>query len=199
MTHHVRRRARLPILAALATAAVAWLALQPAPSSAHHTPAAAPHSTHGQKHDLRRARAATRRFRNVKVARAAGYAATGECAQDPKYGGMGIHYANPDLVADGELDIRKPEILVYQPQPSGKLRLGAIEYFQADADQDLATDPDRPYLFGLPFDGPMLGHEPGMPVHYDLHVWLYRHNPAGRFAMWNPRVHCPTADGPHEH
>ena len=135
------------------------------------------------------------------MARAAGYAATGECAQDPKYGGMGIHYANPELVADGELDMTKPEILVYQPMPSGKLRLGAIEYFQADADQDLATDPDRPYLFGMPFDGPMLGHEPGMPIHYDLHVWLYRHNPAGRFAMWNPRVHCPGrevhADVPH--
>ena len=125
------------------------------------------------------------------MARAAGYAATGECAQDPKYGGMGIHYANPELVADGELDVTKPEILVYQPMPSGKLRLGAVEYFQVDADQDLATDPDRPYLFGMPFDGPMLGHDPEMPIHYDLHVWLYRHNPAGQFAMWNPRVHCP--------
>ena len=85
----------------------------------------------------------------------------------------------------------KPEILVYEPTPSGKLRLGAIGYFQADADQDLATDPDRPQLFSMPFDGPMLGHETGMPVHYDLHVWLYRHNPAGLFAMWNPRVRCP--------
>ena len=199
MTHHAGRRVRLPILAALAIAAVAWLVLEPASSSGHHAPAAAPLAAHDQKHDLRRARAATRRFRNVKVARDAGYAASGECAQDPKYGGMGIHYANQDLVADGKLDITKPEILVYQPMPSGKLRLGAIEYFQADADQDLATDPDRPYLFGLPFDGPMLGHEPGMPVHYDLHVWLYRHNPAGRFAMWNPRVHCPDADSPHGH
>jgi hypothetical protein len=31
-----------------------------------------------------------------------------------------------------------------------------------------------------------------MPIHYDLHVWLYKHNPAGTFAMWNPRVHCPA-------
>lgn len=199
MFHHAGRRVRLPILAAVAITAIAWLALQPARSSGHHAPAGTPVAAHGQKNDLRRARAATRRFRNVKVAREAGYAATGECAQDPKYGGMGIHYANPDLVADGKLDITKPEILVYQPMPSGKLRLGAIEYFQADADQDLATAPDRPYLFGLPFDGPMLGHDPGMPVHYDLHVWLYRHNPAGRFAMWNPRVHCPDADSPHGH
>jgi hypothetical protein len=57
---------------------------------------------------------------------------------------MGIRYTNRALVADGKLDITKPEVLVYEPMPSGKLRLGAIEYFQADADQDLATDPDRP-------------------------------------------------------
>jgi hypothetical protein len=177
---------------AVVLGAIAWLAAQPATSLGHpgHRGAEAP-ASRGQADDLRRARAATRKFRDVRVARAAGYAATGECVQDPKYGGMGIHYANPDLVGDGKLDVTKPEVLVYQPTPSGRLRLGAVEYFQADADQDLATDPDRPSLFGLPFDGPMLGHEPGMPIHYDLHVWLYRHNPAGLFAAWNPRVHCP--------
>jgi hypothetical protein len=187
----VIRRAGLPAAMAIAIAAIAWLAAQPSPAHPTHGHAAAPRS---QDDDLRRARAATRRFRSVKVAREAGYHATGECAQDPKYGGMGIHYANDELLADGELDVTKPEVLVYQEMPSGKLRLGAVEYFQADADQDLATNPDLPYLFGLPFDGPMLGHEPGMPIHYDLHVWLYRHNPAGLFAAWNPRVHCPDAE-----
>jgi hypothetical protein len=171
----------------LVIAGLAWLAAHPSPAHPGHGPAV----THGQTEDLQRARAATRRFRSVEVAREAGYHATGECAEDPKYGGMGIHYANEELLADGQLDVTKPEILVYQPMPSGKLRLGAVEYFQVDADQDLATDPDRPFLFGLPFDGPMLGHEPGMPIHYDLHVWLYRHNPAGLFAAWNPRVQCP--------
>ena len=192
-----RKRYGLVTVAGLVIAALAWLAAQPAPSTAHpgHDRAGAPASG-GQAHDLRRARAATRKYRNVAVARAAGYAAGGECAQDPKYGGMGVHYSNEELLADGQLDVTKPEVLVYEPMPSGKLRLGAVEYFQADADQDLATDPDRPYLFGLPFDGPMLGHEPGMPIHYDLHVWLYRHNPAGLFAAWNPRVHCPDSEGP---
>ena len=42
----------------------------------------------------------------------------------------------------------------------------------------------------------MLGHNPKMPIHYDLHVWLYRHNPAGKFAMWNPTVSCPDEPGP---
>jgi hypothetical protein len=36
----------------------------------------------------------------------------------------------------------------------------------------------------------MLGHDPMMPVHYDLHVWLYDSNPAGVFAPWNPSVDC---------
>jgi hypothetical protein len=187
-----RRRTGLLTALSLTIAGMAWFAAQPSPAHPGHDRSAGPRS-HGQADDLARVRAATRRFRDVAVAREAGYAAAGECAQDPKYGGMGIHYANPDLVADGKLDITKPEILVYQPMPGGRLRLGAVEYFQADADQDLHTDSDRPYLFGLPFDGPMLGHEPGMPIHYDLHVWLYRHNPAGLFAMWNPRVHCPDA------
>jgi hypothetical protein len=176
---------RAATICALATAT---LAAGAAPSPAHpgHDHAAAPAAD-----DLRRARMATRAFRDVDAARAAGYAAVGPCADDPKYGGMGIHYGNPELIADGRLDVTKPEILVYQPTRRGRLRLGAVEYFQIDGDQDLATDEDRPSLFGMPFDGPMLGHEADMPIHYDLHVWLYRHNPAGKFAMWNPNVRCP--------
>ena len=80
--------------------------------------------------------------------------------------------------------------------PSGKLRLGAVEYFQADADQDLATDQDRPSLFDLPFDGPMLGHEPGMPIHYDLHVWLYKHNPGGHVRDVEPARRLLTRQAP---
>jgi hypothetical protein len=182
MTHHRRLHLLAALTLALGACSVGTAAAHPGSAELRGANA----------DDVKRARAATRKFRDVAVARAAGYAATGECAQDPKYGGMGIHYGNAELIADGKLDVTKPEILVYQPTLSGKLRLGAVEYLQADADQDLATDPDRPSLFGLPFDGPMLGHEPGMPVHYDLHAWLYRHNPAGRFAMWNPNVHCPA-------
>jgi hypothetical protein len=28
----------------------------------------------------------------------------------------------------------------------------------------------------------MAGHSPDMPEHYDLHVWTWRHNPAGATA-----------------
>lgn len=103
---------------------------------------------------------------------------------------MGIHFIKPSLAMDPAIDLRQPELLLYEPTKSGRLRLVGVEYFKADADQDLATDSDRPWLFGRPFDGPMLGHEPGMPIHYDLHVWIWKHNPSGMFAQFNPRVSC---------
>ncbi len=165
--------------------------LVPATTFAHHAHPRSDTSDEIPRAQLREARRATLAFRDVNAARTAGYKRASHCEADPKYGAMGIHYANQALLADGKLDITRPEVLVYQLTRGGKLRLGALEYFQADADQDLATDPDRPSLFGVPFDGPMLGHNPQMPIHYDLHVWLYRHNPAGLFAMWNPSVRCP--------
>lgn len=56
---------------------------------------------------------------------------------------------------------------------------------------DAAVHAGRPSVFEtIPFDGPMLGHEQGMPVHSDLHVWLYKHNPAGMLEPWNPAVSC---------
>ena len=41
------------------------------------------------------------------------------------------------------------------------------------------------------FDGPMPGHNPSMPWHFDLHAWLWAENPAGTFAMFNPTLSCP--------
>jgi hypothetical protein len=195
-SEHMHLRLPRSLALAAAIAAVALGALSQ-PAGAHGGPHDGTASRAGQlppdtREQLREVRRATWAFRDVDAAKAAGYAPAPECADDPKYGGMGIHYANQKLIADGKLDITRPEILVYQPAADGGRRLGAVEYFQVDGNQDLATADDRPSLFGLPFDGPMLGHEPGMPIHYDLHVWLYKHNPAGTFAMWNPRVQCPA-------
>lgn len=39
----------------------------------------------------------------------------------------------------------------------------------------------------------MEGHEPLLPQglhHYDLHVWLWKQNPAGLFNPTNPSVKC---------
>jgi hypothetical protein len=47
-----------------------------------------------------------------------------------------------------------------------------------------------PSLFGQTFQGPMPGHNPQMPWHYDLHVWLFESNPSGLFAPFNPAFSC---------
>jgi hypothetical protein len=36
----------------------------------------------------------------------------------------------------------------------------------------------------------MPGHNPTMPVHYDLHVWIWKANPSGLFAPFNPALSC---------
>jgi hypothetical protein len=133
---------------------------------------------------LAEVRAATAPFHDPAAAMAAGYLPTDHCVP-----GMGQHWVSPERLHDGVHDVRRPDFLLYEPTPSGP-RLVGVEWFQADADQDLATDDDRPDLRGVPFDGPMPGHEPGMPVHYDLHLYVWKHNPAGVAAPDNPRVSC---------
>ena len=139
--------------------------------------------------ELQAVRAAVARFHSVDEAIAAGYVQASPCEQTDA-GGMGIHFINPPLFAPG-FDPATPEILLYAPRSDGSLELVGVEYWQADADQDLGTSGDRPSLFGRGFDGPMAGHAPGMPIHYDLHVWVVERNPAGVFAQWNPSVTCP--------
>lgn len=141
--------------------------------------------------DLAAARRATARFHDVNVALSDGYVAEEVCVARPDGAVMGMHYANPALARDPALDVEHPGILLYLPTSSGPQLIG-VEYFKADADQNLATDPDRPSLFGQPFQGPMPGHNPQMPIHYDLHVWIWAHNPDGMFAPFNPSLSCPA-------
>lgn len=169
-------------------------------------PQVASSASNGHDHAPRLSRAqeklirqATKRYRDVDAALAAGFLPTEECAALPGVGGMGFHYVNPAHLTDGVIDPAKPDILLYHVDDDGELRLGGVEYFAVDADQDLATDADRPSLYGHPFDGPMPGHDPTMPVHYDLHVWLYTANPAGQLAPWNPRITCAAVGAPHHH
>ena len=91
----------------------------------------------------------------------------------------------------GPPDPLKPNVLVYEPQADGKLRLVAAEWLVP-----LAVAKERPSLFGQPFQGPMEGHEPLIPrefLHYDLHAWLVE-NPEGTFSPTNPNVNCDHAD-----
>lgn len=137
--------------------------------------------------ELERVRSALIKYQDPIKAVHDGYFSTVGCVRYPT-GGMGIHFLNPQLIGPVP-DPMRPTILLYEPV-GDKLRLVGAEWFIP-----LATGvKERPQLFGQPFDGPMEGHEPLMPAtlrHYDLHVWLFKSNPAGLFNMVNPNVNCP--------
>ncbi len=139
--------------------------------------------------ELRAVRAAVARYHSVEQAIADGYVRQSPCESTPA-GAMGHHFVNRSLMGPG-LDPLRPEILLYVPDQNGSLKFVGVEYWAADADQNLATDGDRPFLFGRGFNGPMPGHTPQMPIHYDLHVWVAEHNAAGVFTTWNPALSCP--------
>ncbi len=153
-------------------------------------PPASAQTTPSIRLELARVQLATARYFSVARAERDGYQPITGCIASPGVGAMGIHYANARLMNDGVVDPERPDILLYMPEGRG-LRLVGVEYWVADADQDLTTSGDRPAAFGQPFNGPMAGHVPGMPVHFDLHVWVWKTNPAGVFASYNPALRCP--------
>lgn len=137
---------------------------------------------------LAKVKSATARYNNVKNAIRDGYISTIDCVEHPELGAMGIHYVKPSLI-DGNLNVKKPEILVYIPTKRG-FKLVAVEYFIPSA----LTNDETPMLFGMPFNGPMPGHMEGQPEHYDLHAWIWEKNPSGVFNDWNPNLHCPELE-----
>jgi hypothetical protein len=166
---------RTLVLAALGLAAITM------PAGAH------------SRDDLAAARAATAHFRfehpgYALLRDAAGIA----CIDMPGEGGMGIHYVNGDLVGDGEVRATTPEALVYEPDRHGRERLVALEYVVFQSTWD-AVHSAPPELFGHEFVLVPAGNRYGLPPFYALHAWLWKHNPSGTFADWNPRVHCPAA------
>lgn len=157
----------------------------------------------GDSSDLARARQATARYHDLEVAKAAGYgllvdAAGIACIDNPGVGGMGVHYVNGALVGDAAVEPTKPEALVYEPTASGWLRLVAVEYVVFQQAWD-ATHASPPTLFGQQFELVPAGNRYGLPPFYELHAWIWKHNPLGLFNDWNPRVACPPATEHGEH
>jgi hypothetical protein len=173
---------------ALALAVTAALAGVAGPAAAGGAPKKDPAPSKAQ---LAKVRQATAKYRNVKTAIADGYIATTAC-EDSRSGSMGFHYIHPGRASDRKVDVAKPEFLLYGPKQGGGVQLNGVEYYVVDSDDDVRTrDAGLPKPLGRAFDGPMPGHVPGMPVHNDLHVWLYEKNPKGLFTPHNPRVNCP--------
>jgi len=181
-TDAVRRNGmKLTALALSGLLALVASAILVAPASSGDGPLSA---------ELREIRSAVARYHSFAQAEADGYTVENEpCISSPG-GAMGIHAVNSQLLADDTIDPTRPEILLYAPTTNGGRKLVGVEYWKRDADQNLATSGDRPSLFGRAFDGPMPGHNPVMPAHYDLHAWVAEANPSGVFAPFNPEVAC---------
>ncbi len=104
---------------------------------------------------------------------------TPTCFDNPA-GGMGIHYVRN---IDGIVDANDPEALVYEVRPNGQTKLVAVEYIVPETEVDPANPP---MLYGHMFHPHAF-----LPV-YILHVWVWKTNPDGLFADFNPNVTpCP--------
>jgi hypothetical protein len=139
-------------------------------------------------------RESTERFKDVAVAEHEGYGLQFGCVSGPDYGAMGMHFVNFPLVLDGVLDPAKPEIVIYEPLPNGRLRLIGADYLVL-ADAWHATHSAPPELGGQLlhfFEAP---NRFGLPPFYTLHVWAWKENPTGAFVNWHANVSCESFNG----
>jgi hypothetical protein len=143
---------------------------------------------------IKAVREATERFQNPDAAEAEGYALQFGCVSGSDAGAMGLHFVNGSLVGDGELDVTRPEIVLYEPLPNGKLRITGADFLVL-ADAWNAKHAGPPQLMGQLFhlfDSP---NRFGLPPFYTLHVWAWKENPNGSFVNWNPSVSCDAFAG----
>jgi hypothetical protein len=128
-------------------------------------------------------RGANTRFRDVSVAVAEGYAPI-PCASGIDGGAMGVHYVNPNYLKDAVPDVKRPQAVMYEPMPDGKMALVAVEYITFKGPASLEGQ-----LFN--FNG--APNRYGLDPFYELHVWAWKPNPRGAYADMNPEVSCAHA------
>jgi hypothetical protein len=194
MSHHIRIRTTSTLAMLLAVAVAACADDSESPSGPAYVSAAAfghvQPTDAGANADLAAARRATAHLQRFENAAPGGWdIQVTPCMEIPSLGGMGYHYANLDYYLDGEANPTEPEILLYEPQSNGGLRLVALEYavpFFAWGTGDPEVD-DPPLLFGRDMNRADAREQ------WELHVWLWKHNPSGLFEDWNPNVTCEHA------
>jgi len=143
---------------------------------------------------VRAVREATERFKAVKAAETEGYRLQFGCVSGPDAGAMGMHFVNGPLVEDGVIDASKPEIVIYEPQVNGSLKLIGADYLVL-ADQWNATHSTTPELMGQLFHLFEAPNRFGLPAFYTLHVWAWKDSPTGTFVNWNANVSCNAFSG----
>lgn len=137
-------------------------------------------STPVEQRDLDLLRTATAGFLQFERAKVSGWSIqiTG-CMSNP-LGGMGYHYANAKII-DGTVRADQPEMLLYEPESNGQMRLVGVEYVVPIA---AWHDAKPPRLFGRDFVV-----DKAFQL-WALHVWAWETNPSGMYQDWNPRVFC---------
>jgi hypothetical protein len=146
---------------------------------------------------VRTVREATERFQDVEVAKSEGYALQFGCVSGSDSGAMGMHFVNGKLVGDGELDPTKPEIVIYEPQPNGQLKLIGADFLVL-ADAWNAKHAGPPEMMGQLFHLFEAPNRFGLPAFYTLHVWAWKESPTGSFVNWHQNVSCNAFSGKQE-
>ncbi|HEU4692224.1 MAG TPA: isoprenylcysteine carboxylmethyltransferase family protein [Vicinamibacterales bacterium] len=146
---------------------------------------------------VRVVREATERFKDVSVAESEDYHLMFGCVTGDYSGAMGLHYVNLDVVFDGgELDPTRPEIVLYEPTPSGRLRITGADFLviAEDWDKKYPKGPP-PQLMGQLFHRFEAPNRFGLPAFYTLHVWAWKESPTGTFVNWHNNVSCDGFKG----
>ena len=135
---------------------------------------------------LGRLRALIGPLHNVAAAEAAEYIKPiPGCFSDPELGGMGFHFAKERAI-DRNLNELEPEVLLYEPEKDGRMQLVAVEFIIPF--EFAPRNGPAPTLFNgrafTPFD------DNGV---WGLHAWIFKDNPRGLFANFNPTVNCDAA------
>lgn len=138
--------------------------------------------TPAQTQAIAEVRNATARFHDLAVAQAAGYTVQTPpgCAASLE-GAQGFHYLNPAVV-DATVELLRPELVMYEPGPNGQLQLIGVDYIVP-----LSASATPPTLLDVPF-----ARLDALGV-WALHIWAWRPNPNGIFALWNPKASCEHA------
>jgi hypothetical protein len=120
------------------------------------------------------AKAATAKYNDINRAIADGYVDINVVIPN-----MGHHYAKMSLM-DDQFEVTKPEILVYEEMHNGKFRLVALEYAVP-----LNLSVNAPEGFIGDYD--VWFENTGAGI-WALHAWIWKDNPDGVFAAYNPNV-----------
>jgi hypothetical protein len=156
---------------------------------------------------LEQIKSATEKYHDLDAAVADGYMLDPHCVEHPEFGGMGNHAINMDRIGPFVVP-SEPGVLVYEPTGNGEYVLVAAEFLVPSEPWDdmnpngppmlgeVAFDDHREIIFMEDENGEQVpvNARGGPPIpHYQLHVWVWKDNPNGMYAPFNPDVSCQSA------